>query len=77
MRSSYLDSFATVAIMFEFSNAVRYDLISLECLDDLNGVDRQKVTALADSLRRAHADVTGYIVSLIPVPSTGGGAVRE
>jgi hypothetical protein len=33
---------------------------------------RQRVTALADAVRRAHADATGYLVSVI-----GAASVRE
>jgi hypothetical protein len=62
--------------MFEFSKAVRHGLISLESLNDLDGVDRQKVNTLADSVRHAHADVTGYLVTLIPVASTGDTATE-
>jgi hypothetical protein len=66
-----LDTFSTVEIMFEFSKAVRLGLISLECLNDLDGVDRQKVSTLAESVRRAHAEATAFMVSLIPVGSAG------
>jgi hypothetical protein len=71
-----MNSFDTVEIMFEFSKAIRHSLIAIESLNDLKGVDQPKVTALADSVRRAHADVTGYLVTLIPVSSTSG-AVTE
>lgn len=67
-----MNSFDTVEIMFEFSKAIRHSLIAIESLTSLKGVDQPKVTALADSLRRAHADVTGYLVTLIPVPSAVG-----
>jgi hypothetical protein len=73
-RENALDSFSMVEIMFEFSKAIRHSLIAIECLNDLNGVDQPKVTALADSVRRAHADVTGCLVKLIPVPSTRSAA---
>jgi hypothetical protein len=45
-----LSSFDTVEIMFEFSKAIRHSLISLESLNDLEGIDRQKVCALAASV---------------------------
>jgi hypothetical protein len=64
-----LDSFSTVEIMFEFSKAVRRGPISLECLNDLDGVDRQKVSTLAESVRRAHAEAIAFMVTLIRVDS--------
>jgi hypothetical protein len=67
-----LNTFDTVEVLFEFTKAVRHGLISLESLNSLEGVDRQKVNTLAESVRRTHADVTGYLVTLIPVPSNGG-----
>lgn len=51
--------------MAEFSKAIRHGVISLESLNDLDGVDRCKVSALADSVRLAHEEATAYIVSLI------------
>jgi hypothetical protein len=51
--------------MFEFSKAIRHSLIAIESLNDLNGVDQPKVTALADSVRHAHAEATKYMVTLI------------
>jgi hypothetical protein len=73
-----MDSFDTVEIMFEFSKAIRHSLISLESLNDLEGIDQQKVSALAASVRRAHAEVTGYIVTLIGLECcTATNLVRE
>jgi hypothetical protein len=54
-----------VEIMFEFSKAIRHGLISLESLNDLDGVDRQKVSALAGSVRHAHEEATAYMVTLL------------
>ena len=65
-----MDSFDTVEIMFEFSKAIRHGLISLESLNDLDGVDPCKVTALADSVRMAHEEATRYMVTLIASGST-------
>ena len=60
-----MSSFDTVEIMFEFSKAIRHGLISLESLNDLDGVDCRKVSALADSVRLAHTEATAYMVTLI------------
>ena len=38
--------------MFEFSKSIRHGLISLESLNDLQGVDPQRVSALAASVRQ-------------------------
>lgn len=58
-------SFDAVEILSDFSKAIRHSLISLECLHDLDGVDKSKVTALAESVRRVHSDATRYVVSVI------------
>ena len=60
-----MNSFDTVEIMFEFSQAIRHGLISLESLNDLDGVDPCKVTALANTVRLAHEETTRYMVTLI------------
>jgi hypothetical protein len=60
-----LSSFDTVEIMFEFSKAIRHGLISLEGLNELDGVDRHRVSALAESVRLAHQEATAYMVTLI------------
>jgi hypothetical protein len=70
-----LSSFDTVEIMFEFSKAIRHGLISLESLNDLEGIDQQRVSALAASVRHAHAEVTGYMVTLISVEPCIGSKV--
>ena len=44
-----MSSFDTVEIMFEFSKAIRHGLIALESLNDLDGVDRHRVSALTNS----------------------------
>jgi hypothetical protein len=67
-----MSTFDTVEIMFEFSKGIRHGLISLESLNDLDGVDRCKVRALADSVRLAHTEATAYMVSLIAGCSTSG-----
>jgi hypothetical protein len=69
-----LNSFDTVEIMFEFSKSIRHGLISLESLNDLDGVDPQRVSALAASVRHAHEEATAYMVSLIGVGSAGATA---
>ena len=65
-----MNSFDTVEIMFEFSKSIRHGLISLESLNDLDGVDRHRVAALSESVRLAHAEATAYIVTLIGGVST-------
>jgi hypothetical protein len=60
-----LSSFDTVEVLAEFSKAIRHSLISLESLNDLDGVDCRKVSALADSVRLAHTEATAYMVTLI------------
>ena len=72
-----LDTFDTVEIMFEFSKAIRLGLISLECLNDLDGVDRHKVSALSEGVRLAHEEATAHIVSLIGHRSTAAGPCRR
>lgn len=64
-----MDTFSTVEVLAEFSKSIRLGLISLECLNDLDGVDRQKVSTLAESVRRAHAEATAFMVTLIRVDS--------
>lgn len=56
--------------MFEFSKAIRHSVIALESLNDLDGVDRQKVSALAASVRHAHQEATAFMVTLICVNAT-------
>jgi hypothetical protein len=67
-----LDTFSTVEVMAEFSKSIRLGLISLECLNDLDGVDRQKVSSLAESVRRVHADATAFMVSLLGLVGAAG-----
>lgn len=64
-HGNLLDTFSTVEIMFEFSKAIRHGVIALESLNELDGVDRQKVNALAQSVRHAHEQATVYIASLL------------
>jgi hypothetical protein len=64
-----LSSFDTVEILFEFSKAIRHGIISLESLSELDGVDPQRVNALSESVRLAHAEAAAYIVSLIGAAS--------
>jgi hypothetical protein len=56
--------------MFEFSKAIRHSVIALESLNDLDGVDPQRVSALAASVRHAHEEATAYMVTLIAVNAT-------
>lgn len=65
-----MNSFDTVEIMFEFSKAIRHGVIALESLNDLEGADPQRVSALAASARHAHEEATAYMVTLIGVGST-------
>jgi hypothetical protein len=58
MTKERLDPFSAVEIMFEFSKAIQQGLMSLESLNRLDGVDANKVSALAETLRRAHAEAT-------------------
>jgi hypothetical protein len=51
--------------MLEFSKAIRHSPISLESLNDLEGIDTEKLRTLAASVQRTHAEVTGYLVTLI------------
>ena len=65
-----MSTFDTVEVMFEFSKAIRHGLISLESLNDLEGVDRRRVSALTESVRLAHEEATAYMVTLIGVGAT-------
>ena len=65
-----MNSFDTVEIMFEFSKAIRHSVIALESLSDLDGVDRQKVSALAASVRHAHEEATAYMITLMGTDGT-------
>jgi hypothetical protein len=65
-----LSAFDTVEVLAEFSKAIRHGLIALESLHDLDGIDPDRVTALADSVRQAHAEATGYLVAVIGAAST-------
>jgi len=70
-----MSTFDTVEIMFEFSKALRHGIISLESLNELDGVDRRRVSALSESIRVAHADATAYMVTLMgtgPTTAAGG-----
>ncbi|MGD1094028.1 MAG: hypothetical protein ABSB35_18850 [Bryobacteraceae bacterium] len=69
-----MDTFSTVEVMFEFSKAIRHGVIALEGLNELDGVDREKVSALAASVRHAHAEATAYMVTLI---GAGSAATTE
>lgn len=62
-----MDTFSTVEIMFEFSKSIRHGIISLESLNDLEGVDPRRVSALATSVRNAHEEATAYMVTLMSV----------
>jgi hypothetical protein len=64
-----VSAFDTVEVLAEFSKAIRHGLIVLESLHDLDGIDPDRVTALADSVRQAHAKATGYLVAVIGAAS--------
>jgi hypothetical protein len=64
-----MSAFDTVEVLAEFSKAIRHGLIALESLHDLDGIDPDRVTALADSVRHAHAEATGYLVAVIGAAS--------
>jgi len=53
-----VDAFSVVEILAEYSKATRHSLIALESLYDLNGIDRQTVSALAESVRHTHSETT-------------------
>ena len=73
-----MSTFDTVEIMFEFSKAIRHSLISLESLNDLEGVDRCKVSILADTVRQAHDEAAHYMVTLIASGSpSSDGVIRR
>jgi hypothetical protein len=61
----YLDSFDLSDVLAQYSRSVRHSLISIESLHDVPGTDREKVSALAHSVRHAHAQTTAYIASLL------------
>lgn len=61
--------FDAVEVLGEFSKSIRVALIVLEGLRDLEGVDSVKVTELSDSVRCAHSQVAGYLVSVIGATS--------
>jgi len=60
-----------VEILAEFSKAIRHGLIALEGLHDLDGVDPAQVSALTDYVHRAHAEITGYLASVIGAAAVG------
>ncbi len=57
--------FDAVEILAEFSKSIRHGLIVLEGLQDLDGVDQGKVSALADAVRHVHAETADYVASVI------------
>jgi hypothetical protein len=64
-----MSAFDTIEVLAEFSKAIRLGLIALEGLGDIDGVDQGKVSALTDSVRQAHAEIAGYLASVIGVAS--------
>ena len=72
-----MNSFDTVEIMFEFSKSIRHGLISLESLNDLDGVDPERVSALTASVRHAHEEATAYMVTLIAVNATAPESLQK
>jgi len=67
-----MSSFDAVEILAEFSKVIRHGLIALEGLADMEGVDPARVSALTGSVHRAHAEITGYLASVI-----GAASLRE
>lgn len=65
-------AFDVVEILGEFSKSIRHSLIVLEGLGDVDGVDQGKVSALANSVRCAHAETADYLASVI-----GAAALQE
>jgi hypothetical protein len=65
-----LSSFDLADVLAEYSRAVRHSLISISSLRDVTGTDREKVEALAQSVRLAHAEATAYIASLLQANAT-------
>ena len=61
--------FDAVEVLAEFSKAIRHGLIALDGLHDLDGVDQDRVSTLADSVRRAHLDIADYVASVIGAAS--------
>ncbi len=61
--------FDVVEVLGEFSRSIRTGLIVLEGLHDCDGVDQEKVSALADALRRAHSGTADYLASVIAAAS--------
>lgn len=57
--------FDAVEILGEFSKSIRLSLIALESLHDLDGVDTNRVSALAHSVRHVHAETADYLASVI------------
>lgn len=72
-----MTAFDVVEILCEFSKAIRHGLIALEGLNDIDGVDPIRVSALTDSVRQAHAEATGYLASLIGAAAIGVASARE
>lgn len=64
MKTS-VDTFSVVEILAEYSKATRLGLIALESLYDFNGIDRDRVSTLAESVRKTHSEATGYLVSVV------------
>jgi len=60
-----VDTFSVVEILAEYSKATRHSLIALESLYDLNGIDRERVCTLAESVRKTHSETTAYLVAVI------------
>jgi len=70
-----MDSFDLTDVLAEYSRAVRHSLISIESLHDVPGTDREKVSALAQSVRCTHAQATAYIASLLEANSAAEAGV--
>ncbi len=60
-----------------FPSRSAWALIALESLHTLDGVDRGRVSALADALRGDHADAADYLASLIGAASKNKGGMSD
>jgi hypothetical protein len=65
-----LKSFDLADVLAEYSRSIRHSLISISSLRNVAGTDREKVDALAQSVRLAHAEATAYIASLLQANAT-------
>ena len=64
-----MSAFDAIEVLAEVSKVLRHGMIVLEGLNDLDGVDPAKVRELQDSVRQAHRQIAGYLVSVIGAAS--------